>query len=138
MPWYLWLLGAGLLLGVRLWTEPFIRFVRSFLQSHGVALPEVEPEPPPLTPEETTGPNKLGTAAFTAGVLALVAFIVPPATLALGLAAIIMGYLAAGRPEEETAINRGQARTGMNLGIFAIPWGLFWWEIVSQLSQNAL
>lgn len=133
MTWFMWLIVAGLLLAVRYLTEPFIRFVRRFAESHGVEVGEPEPA---LPLDETTGPNKLGSAAFTTGVVALALFIFPPATIAVGVAAIIMGFVAWRRPEEKTSSNRGKARSGMELGIFAIPWGMFWWDIINQINQN--
>lgn len=133
MSWSAWLLGAGLLLAVRLYTEPLIRFVRKFLQDRGVDLPE--PVPPPSADAER---NTLGDAAYATGIVSLLVFLFPPATIALGAGAIFLGFVARRRPEEKTARNRGRARSGMELGIFAIPWGLFWWDIINQLSQSAL
>ena len=88
--------------------------------------PMTEPPEPPTQNYLVKPRNGAGVAALVLGLLGLVlSILVLPAPLGalLGLLAVIFGIIGIGRAGSEEATNRGQAVTGVIVGILALALG---------------
>ncbi|MDV3129235.1 DUF4190 domain-containing protein [Mycobacterium sp. 21AC1] len=94
------------------------------------------PYPGAMTPPPAAPKNGLGIAALVTAIIGLVLVWSVIGGLALGVAAVILGFVARGRVKRGEANNGGVATTGIALGCVAIVLSLVFIAIWVNLGQR--